>query len=119
MTNQTVFKPEETLGSTIDFGTVFGSGMVERVQEFKKTEPPMITGIVDGEPVPPGWQARTAGHHWLEKLDSDGHSSGVIVLQWNPSARRWSFSGNVGTGMYVNTKGWKYVERCPVPGETE
>lgn len=67
------------------------------------------------EPVPPN--PRSGDHHWLEKIDMDGHSGGLIVLQWNPGAKRWSTSGNLGTGIYVETAGWKYVELCPLPSE--
>lgn len=119
--NQTpYFKPDDTLGETIDFSKVFGADMVERVREFKNsTTTPSIYPTIDGEPVPPGWRAKTASHHWLEKFDCDGHSGGLMVLQWNPAARRWSTSGNVGTGLYCNVTGWKYVAYCPMPGEDQ
>lgn len=65
--------------------------------------------------IPPGHHVRGAGHHWLEILDCDGHSFGICVLQWNPGARKWSHSGNVGTGMYVDTRYWRYVAECPLP----
>ena len=58
---------------------------------------------------------KSGDHHWLEKFDSDGHSGGLIVLQWNPVAKRWSFSGQLGTGNYVDTTGWKYVAIAPMP----
>lgn len=64
-------------------------------------------------PVPPNPKA--ADHHWLEKLDYDGHSFGLIVLQWNPIAQKWSHSGDVATGLYVNTEGWRYDSPCPLP----
>lgn len=67
------------------------------------------------EPVPPMNHIRGAEHHWLEKIDCDGHSSGFIVLQWNPSAKRWSHSGCVGTGGYIDTKYWVYKGYCPIP----
>lgn len=67
------------------------------------------------EPVPPGYEIRAAGHHWLDHYDSDGHYFGRVVLQWNPAAKKWSHSGNVGTGMYVITSNWKYVAPCPIP----
>ena len=69
------------------------------------------------EPVPPGHLARLAGHHWLIETDFDGRRGGMIVLQWNPSAKRWSHSGNVGTGTYLNIEGWEYVGVCPMPGD--
>ena len=71
------------------------------------------------EPAPPGQHFKTAGHHWLEVKDSDGHSFGIVVMQWNPGAKRWSSSGNVGTGIYRDTSGWMYVGRCPEPGSEE
>lgn len=66
-------------------------------------------------PVPPIWHAKTADHHWLEIVDSDGHSTGLVVLQWNPQAKKWSHSGNVGTGIYVDCCGWRYHSICPIP----
>lgn len=77
---------------------------------------PSIEPAVEGEPIPPKWHARTAEHHWLLNTDMDGHTFGLVVLQWCPSARRWTHSGNVGTGMYVPTKYWVYKGLCPIPG---
>jgi len=67
------------------------------------------------EPIPPMTYLKRADHHWLEKIDYDGSPCGLIVLQWNPIARRWSHSDHVGTGLYVNTVGWKYIAHCPLP----
>ena len=64
---------------------------------------------------PPVKDLKRAEHHWLEVLDSDGHSFGLIVLQWNPGAQRWSHSGMVGTGIYVDTSYYRYVAQCPMP----
>lgn len=69
------------------------------------------------EPVPPKNQ-RSAGHHWLEKRDIDGHTFGLVVLQWCPGAKRWSHSGHVGSDIYVDTSYWLYEAPCPMPGET-
>lgn len=66
-------------------------------------------------PVPPN--LKSGDHHWLEKYDSDGHSGGLVVLQWNPGAKLWSHSGNMGTGIYVDVQGWKYITLCPLPVE--
>lgn len=68
------------------------------------------------EPVPPGYHKKFTGHHWLEKFDFDGRLVDTIVLQWNPVAGRWSHSGNVATGAYIDTRGWKYLAVCPQPG---
>lgn len=68
-------------------------------------------------PTPPGWKAKIAGHHWLDKRDSDGHSFGLVVLQWNPVAKKWSHSGDCGTGIYIETRYWQYVSECPMPEE--
>lgn len=70
---------------------------------------------VDKEPKPPINHIRFAGHHWLDDYDSDGHFFERVVLQWNPGAQRWSHSGMVGTGSYVNTSYWRYVGPCPIP----
>ena len=67
------------------------------------------------EPEPPLNSIRRAGHHWLDVRDYDGHSFGLIALQWNPSAKRWSRSGEVATGRYVSTEGYVYVAECPLP----
>lgn len=64
-------------------------------------------------PVPP--RIKAPAHHWLEVFDSDGHSFGIVVAQWNPGAQRWSSSGNVGTGAYLHTEHWRYVAPCPMP----
>lgn len=69
------------------------------------------------EPVPIGFHAKLAGYHWLQEVDFDGRVMDTVVLQWNPGAQRWSHSGHVGTGIYVDTKGWKYLAPCPMPGE--
>ncbi len=76
-----------------------------------------IKEVVKVEVVPPGHHARLGGHHWVQKIDTDGSVIDTVVLQWNPSVRRWSHSGNVGTGLYVDIKGWKYLSVCPMPGE--
>lgn len=68
-----------------------------------------------GEPLPPGHHQRLAEHHWLDAFDIDGHFKGTVVLQFNPAVKRWSHSGDVGTGIYVNTKYWKYRCPCPMP----
>lgn len=67
------------------------------------------------EPTPPGFLVGHAGHHWLDEVDHDGRRNQRVVLQWNPNARRWSYSGQVGTGQYVNTWGWQYVAPCEMP----
>lgn len=65
------------------------------------------------EPKPP--HPKSADHHWLQIRDFDGHDMGTVVLQWNPCAQRWSHSGDVGTGYYINTNGWVYIAPCPMP----
>lgn len=67
------------------------------------------------EPVPPNKFLKRSDHHWLEVLDTDGHSFGLQVAQWNPGARRWTRSGEYGTDMFLSTEGWKYVAYCPTP----
>lgn len=76
----------------------------------------MIQEQVKVEPIPPKGQ-KLGGHHWLQEVDFDGRVMDTVVLQWNPGAQRWSHSGHVGTGVYVDTKGWKYLAPCPMPGE--
>lgn len=60
---------------------------------------------------------KQAEHCWLEVKDSDGHSFGPVVAQWNPKAQKWSHSGDVGTGRYLNTEFWEYIAPCPFPKE--
>lgn len=67
------------------------------------------------EPQPPTKHIRTADHHWLDAYDIDGHYKYRAVLQWNPGAKRWSHSGQVGSGCYVNTEYWVYLGYCPIP----
>ena len=67
------------------------------------------------EPKPPKKYLKRADHHWLDVYTSDGHFMDIRVLQWAPGAQRWCYSGNVGTGMYVDTKFWRYVDHCPMP----
>lgn len=77
----------------------------------------MFQEQVKVDPVPPGHHVRLAGHHWVQEIDFDGREGSIIVLQWNPSVKRWSHSGQVATGLYVDIKGWKYISVCPIPGE--
>jgi hypothetical protein len=79
----------------------------------------MIKEQIQVEPKPPGHHSRLGGHHWVQHIDFDGREHEVVVLQWNPGVQRWSHSGNVGTGIYVDTKGWKYLRPCPMPGPYE
>lgn len=67
------------------------------------------------EPIPPGNHIRLAGHHWLEGFDVDGHSKGLVVLQWQPGVKKWCHSGNVATGRDFNATGYRYVAECPMP----
>lgn len=73
--------------------------------------------VVKVEPVPPGHHARLGGHHWLQEVDFDGRVCDTVVYQWNPGVQRWSHSGEIGTGYYMETKGWKYLQPCPMPGD--
>lgn len=84
---------------------------------LNKTNTPLENKQVNqlGEPMPPKKFIRGADHHWMEKRDCDGHIWGLVVLQWNPGAKRWSHSSYVGTGFYVDTKYWLYHSHCPIP----
>lgn len=75
----------------------------------------MLNNDSEKEPVPPVNHIKTAGHHWLDQIDFDGRFHQRVVLQWNPVAKRWSHSGQVGTGLYIDTKRWKYIEPCVMP----
>lgn len=104
---------EGSLGAEIDFGVlpvVKSNKLHEEIMLIKD-----IVSAVPGEPLPPKQYWRGAEHHWLEKFDCDGSSSGLIVLQWNPGAKRWSHSGYVGSGIYVDTKNWVYHSHCQMP----
>lgn len=74
-----------------------------------------LTAISGESPSPPN--PKRADHHWLEHRDMDGHTYGLVVLQWNPGAALWSHSGLIGSGIYVDTKHWLYVAPCPLPTE--
>ncbi len=41
------------------------------------------------KPVPPPKHIRHAGTHWLERSDTDGHTQGLEVFQWQPVVQRW------------------------------
>lgn len=71
--------------------------------------------ITRPEPHPLGNAMQHAGHHWVEHIDLDGRSRGAIALQWCPGVNRWTHSGEVATGTYVNTEGWRYIGECPYP----
>lgn len=67
------------------------------------------------KPLPPAKHIRHAGHHWLEVLDYDGHSFGMIVLQWSPVAQIWTRSNEIATGWEYNASGYRYVAEAPLP----
>lgn len=69
------------------------------------------------EPTPPAALSRNAGHHWLREYSYDGHALGTICLQWQPNAKKWCRSGDVATGRDIDTRGWQYLEPCPMPNE--
>jgi len=85
---------------------------VKRGAVFTNGSDPVLDQV---EPQPPGHHVILGGHHWLEMRTSEGEIPELIVLQWNPGVRRWSHSGNIATGGYVNAFGWKYVAVCPLP----
>ncbi len=70
---------------------------------------------IGAEPQPPKTHLRSAGHHWLKVFDINGHNFGIVVAQWNPGVQRWSHSGDVGTGRYLETGYWQYLAPCPMP----
>ena len=74
------------------------------------------SGFPGDEPQPPGWKARYAGHHWVANIDGDGREWPPVCLQWNPVAMKWSRSGDVATGMYVDIPGYRYVAEAQLPG---
>ena len=63
------------------------------------------------EPKPPADLNRTPHHHYLHVYDN-GNFVKEIILQWDPSAQRWSPSGEVGTGTYVDTSNMRYAALC-------
>ncbi|MDE1171191.1 MAG: hypothetical protein PW734_08300, partial [Verrucomicrobium sp.] len=69
----------------------------------------------DIEPAPPGIHIAHAGHHWLMVTDFDGRFHGLVVMQWQPGAKRWCHSGDVATGRDVDASGWEYVEPVAQP----
>ena len=83
------------------------------VELIKPTQELALNSL--GEPMPPLAHRKLAGHHWLEVTDSDGHTFGTIVAQWNPGAQRWSNSGLVATGCFIDTRYYRYGTDCPLP----
>lgn len=69
------------------------------------------------EPVPPAAHQPYAGHHWLREYSYDGHSMQTLCLQWQPNAKKWCRSGEVATGRDIDTRGWQYLEPCPMPSD--
>lgn len=69
----------------------------------------------DKEPRPVGNQIAEAGHHWIDAVDFDGRSHGLIVLQWQPHVQRWCHSGDIATGRDFDAKGYLYVAPCVRP----
>ena len=67
------------------------------------------------EPAPPGNHIAEAGHHWLMERTYDGHMAGLVVMQWQPHAKKWCHSGDVATGRNVDTSGWAYLEPVANP----
>lgn len=67
--------------------------------------------------VPPGNSQRLMGLHWLEVRDYDGHSFGLIALQWNPGSQTWTHSQGHDThgGKAIDTTYYKYVAPIPMP----
>lgn len=68
--------------------------------------------------VPPKIYQKHMGHHWLEILDYDGHSFGLIVLMWNPGSQRWTHSDahdTVGAGKGIDTLGYRWVSHIDPP----
>lgn len=104
---------------SIRVGKILSLAEFHRFLDGKEAEKTPMKTIIDEpyskEPRPPGREIRLAGHHWLDDFNMDGQFCGRVVLQWNPGAKRWSHSGMVGTGSYVDTSYWKYVGPCPIP----
>lgn len=93
---------------------------LEALQQFFASETKNSTTTTAGktEVFPPSRYLKMGEHHWLEIVDSDGHSYGLIVLQWAPGVQRWCHSGNLGTGIYREVPStWRYVGPCPLPGD--
>lgn len=67
------------------------------------------------EPKPPVVFLKSASHHWLQELDHDGRLGQPVVLQWAPASERWCISGGVASGIFMDTRGWKYLAPCPAP----
>lgn len=67
------------------------------------------------EPRPPLVFIKSASHHWLQEVYDDGRPGQPVVLQWSPASERWCISGDVASGIFMDTRGWKYLAPCPVP----
>lgn len=67
------------------------------------------------EPVPPLAHQQNAGHHWLRERTYDGDIRQTLCMQWQPNAKKWCHSGDIATGRDIDTRGWEYLEPCPMP----
>lgn len=52
---------------------------------------------------------KIAGHHWLREIDFDGRPDQPVILQWGPFSKAWFRSGEVGTGLPLDTRGFEYL----------
>lgn len=85
--------------------------------QSKRSNPDPVNPQIS--PEPPLGLLKFAGHHWLEDVDTDGHSFGRIVLFWEPSAKRWCHSGLHGTGTYYNAAGFHYIGPVQEPSSQQ
>ena len=67
--------------------------------------------------LPPASEQPYARHHWVERVDYDGHGCGLEVYQWQPHARKWCLPNRYAQGDIsdVELKGYRYVAICPTP----
>ena len=68
----------------------------------------------EGDPkvIPSARRINYAGHHWLTRVDYDGHRCGSIVLQWQPQARRWCLPDDYARGNDFDVSSYEYLSPC-------
>jgi hypothetical protein len=61
---------------------------------------------------PPDSYLSTPRHHFLHLYDDDNKFIKEIVLQWDPINEQWVASGQLGSGVFVDTTNMQYVAVC-------
>lgn len=64
---------------------------------------------------PPKRHLNFAYHHWVERVDCDGHRCGLEVWQWQPRAKMWCKPNDYARGNDHALSDYVYIGLCPTP----